>query len=287
MKEDLSTAKNDLASINYVKLIRKEQNTHKGTFGTVLVIGGNSGMPGALYLASRAALLMGSGKVILAPLDKSIGVDYLYPELMFRHYKEVLSDLTSYSVVIIGPGLGGNKKALSLLSKIIKSNSKQIFIFDADALNLIAKHTDLQKKFKLVTNKIITPHSLEAARLLNTTVENIEGNRVDSVVKLANKFNAITLLKGHRSLIYANNKIYQNETGNSALSTGGQGDSLCGMIAAFIACGMENVEALRFAVYLHGRSADEIVKTHGFNGITASETTKNARQILNHILYKS
>lgn len=286
MKDVIQLRANNLATLDYSKLIRKEQNTNKGTFGTVVIIGGNFGMPGALYLAGRAALLMGSGKVILAPLDKTLSIDYLYPELMFRGYKDVLDDLTLYSVVVIGPGLGKNKKALAILSKVIKSNSPQTFIFDADALNLLAKHTWLQEKFKLLANKIITPHALEAARLLGVMAEDVERDRSASVVALATKFNAITLLKGHRSLICADGKIYQNTTGNSALSTSGQGDSLCGMIAAFSACGMKSSEALRFAVYLHGRSADEIVNTYGFNGVTASETTKNAREILNNVLYK-
>lgn len=287
MKDAIKLKINNLTAIDYTKLIRKEQNTHKGTFGTVAIIGGNCGMPGALYLAGRAALLMGGGKVILAPLDTTLYIDYLYPELMFRNYKDVLEDLASYSVVVIGPGLGQNKKALAVLSSVIKSNSSQTFVFDADALNLIAKHTELHNGFKRLPNKIITPHSLEAARLIGVMVEEVEKDRNNVVLGLAKKFNAITLLKGHKSLICIEGNVYQNNTGNSALSTGGQGDSLCGMIAAFIACGMKSNEALRFAVYLHGKSADEIVKIHGFNGITASETTKNARQIMNKILYKT
>lgn len=274
---------NNLDSIDYKVLIRDNQDTHKGTFGTVAIIGGRNGTSGSVILVGRSSLLLGSGKVILSNFTSTI--DYLYPELMFKDYEEIIQNLDTYNVVIVGPGLGTDDKAIKIMSEIINVAGTQRFIFDADALNIIASHKNLHKAFIQISNKIITPHPLEAARLLNLDIDEIINEREAAVLNLAKTYNAITLLKGHKSLIANGLDIYQNETGNSVLSVGGQGDALCGMIAAFIANGLDLLNSLRVAVYIHGLSANDIAITHGFNGISVGETTMNARSILNKILY--
>ncbi|MDQ5922278.1 MAG: hypothetical protein QG673_2337 [Pseudomonadota bacterium] len=280
---------NDLDTINYTALIRKIHHTNKGTFGKVAIIGGNSGMHGALYLASRAAMLLGSGKVIMAPIDNKFLVDILTPELMMARPKQILENLHEYSVVVIGPGLGTDDNARKILTKLIhqKVNHQKVkFIFDADALNLLAANEQIHADFKLIPDKIITPHPGEAARLLETTIDDVEQNRFDALNKLRVKFNTIVLLKGSGSLIEDNRYIYLNQTGNMALSNAGQGDTLCGMIAAFVAQGMDSSSALRLGVYLHGKAAETLSASIGYNGILATEIALTARSLLNQLLYK-
>ncbi|MBP9743163.1 MAG: NAD(P)H-hydrate dehydratase [Burkholderiales bacterium] len=277
---------NELERINYLPLIRKIHNTNKGMFGTVAIIGGNCGMHGALYLAARAAMLLGSGKVIMAPIDDKFLPDFLTPELMLTSPKKVLKNLKEYSVIVIGPGFGVNEKALKILSQLISAKIHACIIVDADALNLIAANPQLHADFKLIADKIITPHPGEAARLLGVSVNEVEQNRFAALNKLKMKFNATVLLKGAGSLIEDSNCIYLNQTGNTALSNAGQGDTLCGVAAAFIAQGMDLSSAIRLGVYLQGSAAEALSGSIGYNGVLATEIALTARNLLNQLLYK-
>ncbi|MFN7094484.1 MAG: NAD(P)H-hydrate dehydratase, partial [Burkholderiales bacterium] len=229
----------------------------------------------------------GSGKVILGPLDSSFTKDYLYPELIVKKIKHLIKHIDQYSAIVVGPGLGLGKKAVKLLAKLIEQAPSGKLIFDADALNILALNPELQQKFMQLPVKVITPHPGEAARLLATTVEVVQHNRFAAVTQLSQRYNAIVLLKGAGSLIHDTASIFINQTGNPALASGGQGDTLCGLIVACAGQGMELAEALKFAVYLHGLAADELVATtlHGYNGILASEVALSCRKLLNNILY--
>ena len=276
---------NELSNINYSCLARKTHNTNKGTFGTVAIVGGNAGMHGALYLAGRAAMLMGSGKVILASFDDNFATDYLMPELMQAKPRDILRRINEFSAVVIGPGFGQDDRALKFLTKLLKLQVQTKFIFDADALNLIAGNPALHDDFKALPNKIITPHPGEAARLLKSSVVIIGHNRFKAVSSLKLEFNAVSLLKGVGSLIEDNEAIYLNQTGNSALSNAGQGDTLCGIIAAFLAQGMSMSEALKLGVFLHGKAAETLAVSIGYNGVLATEIALTARNLLNQLLY--
>lgn len=287
---------NLLENIDHHKLIRSIRNTSKGNFGNIAIIGGGSNMHGALYLAGRAAFLTGCGRVILGFVDKNFTCDYQMPELIATSAKQVMDNLNLYDVVVVGPGLGMCDKALKALTKIIEMRPKIQMIFDADALNLIAKNEDLQYLFRMIPNKIITPHPLEAARLLDQESKTITLNRLATLHKLSEKFNAITLLKGAGSLISSNGAIFINQFANPTLSSAGNGDTLCGIIASLIAQGLDATMALRFAIYLHGRSGNELASTYLsnkpnsnydiYNGISASEIALYCRKLLNEILYK-
>ncbi len=276
---------NDLAMIDCSPLVRRTYNTNKGTFGTVVIVGGNVGMHGALYLAGRSAMLCGSGKVILCPLDKSFAPDMVMPELMITKPKDVLKNLEQYSVVVLGPGFGEDQVSINFLRKILKHKTQTKFVFDADALNLIAKNPELESQFKDLPNKIITPHPGEAARLLKTTVLEINSNRFKSLNNMYLQFNSVTLIKGAGSLIKDNDNVYLNQTGNMALSNAGQGDTLCGIIAAFVAQGMSLSSSLRLSVFLHGKAAESLANSIGYNGILASEVALTVRNLLNNLLY--
>lgn len=287
MKE-YSYFENTIESIDVNTLIRHEHNTSKADFGVVGVIGGQDGMMGSLFLVGRAAMLTGSGKVILGFKSNNYPpVDYVMPELMIGNVDKILDNLDKYDVLVVGPGLGMGKKSIEIVTDLIDIKPKCKIIFDADALNIISANKKLAKTFSTLQDKIITPHQAEAARLLKTSIDSVNNNRINSALELQKKYNGIVLLKGHGSVIaYNNSKVYVNKTGSSALSNAGQGDSLSGVIASFIAQGLDLLNALRLAVYLQGAASDDLVKTYGgYNGIIATDTAISIRKILNKILY--
>jgi len=170
-------------------------NAHKGDHGSVAIIGGYDGMLGAVLLASRAALMAGAGRVYACFLSKSAPqFDSNYPEIMMIS-TAALTSLTQLDSLAIGPGLGQSDEAHNLLSACLKQSVP--LVLDADALNLIAKSSMLSDL--LLERKgcaVITPHAGEAARLLKTTIEDIQANRVDSCLALARKYHVVCVLKG-------------------------------------------------------------------------------------------
>lgn len=289
----MNLIENSLSNINYTKLVRNFSDTSKGDFGSVLIIGGNTGMLGSIHLAGRAAMLMGAGRVVLAPLNLQHSIDIMMPELMIKSLSEVLPILNQFTAIVIGPGFGIDEYAQSILTKILDYSylPTSKLIFDADALNLIATHEDLRAKFTalLPFQKVITPHKGEAIRLLSDEYNAVKDSRVAIVKKISMIYQCTTLLKGHESLICSQDEhnIFINKTGNQALSSAGQGDTLCGLIAGLAAQGISLLTALQFAVYLHGLAADHLVIKHqGYNGLLASEIAWCCRELLNKILYQ-
>ena len=266
-------------------------DTHKGNFGSVAIVGGDTGMVGAVLLASRAALYCGAGRVYATFLaDNAPIVDTCHPEIML-HSAATLTNLTQLNCVVIGPGLGQSKAAIDLL-EFCKAQHVALLI-DADALNLISQHMHLQA---IVKNRqaetIITPHPAEAARLLNTTVDDIQQNRVESAQNLALKFKAICVLKGAGTIITnTDGNWFINTTGNPGLASGGTGDVLSGIIGSLIAQGLSGLEAAKLGVYVHGAAADRLVAEGiGPVGLTASEIAQQARKqinLLNKLAYKN
>lgn len=262
-------------------------DAHKGNFGSVAIVGGDTGMVGAVLLASRAALFCGSGRVYAAFLaDNAPNVDTFQPEIML-HSAATLTNLTQLNCVVIGTGLGQSRAAIDLLEFCMVQ--EVALLIDADALNLISQHTHLQEMLKnRQAESIITPHPAEAARLLNTTVEKIQQNRVESAQNLAKKFQVICVLKGAGTVITSSDisnadvSWFINTTGNPGLASGGTGDVLSGIIGSLIAQGLSGLEAAKLGVYVHGAAADALVaKGIGPVGLTASEIAQEARQQIN------
>lgn len=230
--------------------------SHKGSYGDVAVIGGARGMTGAAMLAASSALNSGSGRVFVSLLqDDGLTFDYCQPELMFRTPDSL--DLTHLTVVC---GCGGGEVIQHHLTRILtESNST---VLDADALNAIASHPPFQAllsaRAERMARTVLTPHPLEAARLLNSTVVEVQSDRLAAAQKLAQRFACVVVLKGSGTVIAEPDKIpFINPTGNAALATGGTGDVLAGMIGARLASGHGASEAAREAVYRHGLQADE------------------------------
>ena len=266
-------------------------DAHKGNFGSIAIVGGDTGMVGAVLLASRAALFGGAGRVYAAFLaDNAPNVDTCHPEIML-HSAAKLTNLTQLNCVVIGPGLGQSKAAIDLLEFCMAQ--PVALLIDADALNLISQHMYLQEIIKnRQAETIITPHPAEAARLLNTTVDDIQQNRVERAQNLAYKFKAICVLKGAGTIITnIDGNCFINATGNPGLASGGTGDVLSGIIGSLIAQGLLGLEAAKLGVYVHGAAADALVAEGiGPVGLTASEIAQEARKqinFLNKLAYKN
>ena len=260
---------------------KRPHDSHKGLFGTVAVIGGANGMIGAPLLAARAALKLGAGCVhagILA--ENAPGLDIQQPELMLHSASAALR-LPDVNVYAIGCGLGTSLAAQKLLYEVLKRNVA--LILDADALNLLACHADLQEDLcnrKAAT--ILTPHPGEAARLLHCKTEEVQENRIATISELSKKFTCNIVLKGANSLcITADGQLFINKTGNPGMSSAGMGDALTGMIAAFIAQGLSIKDAMLLAVHLHGAAGDALAQQQATIGMTATEVTEWARWLLN------
>ncbi|MFZ2541252.1 MAG: NAD(P)H-hydrate dehydratase [Gallionella sp.] len=260
---------------------KRPRDSHKGLFGTVIVIGGAVGMVGAPLLAARAALKLGAGCVHVGLLaENAPSVDLQQPELMLHSASAALK-LTYVNVLAVGCGMGHDLAAQKILYQSLKLNA--VLVLDADALTLLARHTDLQADLRArVSPTIITPHPGEAARLLTCSTKEIQADRAAAAQQLAQQMGCSVVLKGVDSLCTTSEgKLFMNKTGNPGMSSAGMGDVLTGMIAAFIAQGLPADDAMLLAVHLHGASGDALVKQGIKIGMTATEVTEWARWLLN------
>lgn len=256
--------------------------SHKGSFGDLRLVGGAHGMQGALVLAARAALHCGAGRVFAGFLDAPPAYDDRQPELMCRHADEM--DFSS-GAVVIGPGLSTTVHASDVVRKVLLSCAPAVF--DADALNLISADEQLRALLRQRQGEsLLTPHPLEAARLLATDTGSLQADRIRSARRLAAEFNAVVILKGSGSVIAApGGTATINPTGNPALATGGTGDVLAGICGALLAQGVAAREAARAATWIHGRAADELVAEGiGPVGLTAGELAPAMRRVLNRLI---
>ena len=272
--------------------VRRQPSSHKGTFGSIAIIGGDTGTCGAVILAARAALFTGAGRVHAAMIgDGAPPYDPPHPEIMLRHIDAI--SLDTMDALAIGPGLGQSSRAHDILQNVIGLDMPTLI--DADALNLIAKHADLAAQVRAHGDHIvITPHPGEAARLLGVSTATIESDRVSAALQLAVKFNCTALLKGSGTLIATAAGIVSiNATGNSGLSTGGSGDVLSGVVGAFLAQHLPPLEAALAASFIHGQAAEYLSEytpetgrgqAEGPAGLTAGELAPAMRHRLNALL---
>jgi len=256
----------------------RHHDSHKGSYGSVAIIGGAPGMAGAALLAGRAALKLGAGRVYLGMLEQ-LPVDSSQPELMLRPPQEAIDAAT---VIAIGPGFGQSVQAGKLLAQTLDSTLP--LVIDADALNLLTQGTLLLRKLAVrPAPTFITPHPAEAARLLDCSTADIQADRLTAARELVRRLHVHVALKGCGTVIAApNGRWFINTTGNPGLASAGSGDVLTGMLAALLAQGWPALEALLCAVHLHGTAADACVAAGGGPiGLTAGEIIAPGRQILN------
>jgi ADP-dependent NAD(P)H-hydrate dehydratase / NAD(P)H-hydrate epimerase len=262
-------------------LRRRAHASHKGTYGDVVVLGGAAGMSGAPILAARAAACCGAGRVYAALLDHVTSYDALHPELMLREAAELE---IGKGVIVAGPGLGRSTESRSLLERVLDSPAP--IVLDADALNLVAADLALQPVLaRRRAGTLITPHPLEAARLLGVSASAVQSNRIEAARELARRYCCVALLKGSGSVIaQTDGHAMINPTGNAALATAGSGDVLAGICGALLAQSFSPWQAALAAAWLHGAAADALVdEGTGPIGLSAGELIPAVRALLNQI----
>ena len=271
-------------SLFSVMLRRRRHDSHKGTFGQLAVIGGADGMSGAPVLAARAALHCGAGLIYVIFQQDTPKYHDIQPELMYRTIHGFdFSTVTS----VMGPGLGVSPAARNLVHDLLRTS--QPLVLDADALNAISEETELQQLLEDREGpSLLTPHPLEAARLLNTTTHAVQFDRQRAAAQLASRFGATVVLKGSGTVIAdPDGKIAINPTGGPALATPGSGDVLAGICGALLAQNWPTWEAALASVWMHGVAADELVRSgEGPIGLTAGELIPQIRRVMNRLIYE-
>ncbi len=271
---------NDVALFSHCAR-RRRHSSHKGSHGSVAVVGGARGMAGAPLLAARTALNSGAGRVYACFVGEPPAFDADQPELMCRSAQQY--DFNS-AVLVIGPGMGGSAASAEMLASTLHSQSA--VVLDADALNLLAGSEALRTQ--LAQRKapcILTPHPLEAARLLGISAADVQADRPAAARALAERLAATVVLKGSGTVIAARDgAIVINITGNPALATAGTGDVLSGLCGSLLAQGWPEWEAALAGVWLHGMAADLLV-TEGAGpiGLTAGELIPAIRAEVNRL----
>jgi hydroxyethylthiazole kinase-like uncharacterized protein yjeF len=292
------TTPTKLQALEWIHRLKREPSEHKGNAGKVLLIGGAPGMSGALMLSGSAALHLGAGWTILEMLDPAAA--HAIPEqaeLMVRlasfNAKEQL-EATAPDVIAIGPGLGFSALARDWLRAVL-CYPKVALVIDADALSLIADTPELlhllkQRNHVFPNMSTLTPHSGEAAHLLNTSAVAVQENRLAAVSNLVKMTDSIVVLKGQHTLIASPTHLaVQCDQGNPGMAVGGMGDALTGSIAAIAAQGVRHDlnlwEASCIGVQLHASAADSLVaRCVGPIGLTPTEVIFEMRSLLNKLL---
>jgi len=254
----------------------REKFANKFTYGHSLLIGGSYGKIGAVQLASKAALVSGCGMVTAYVPECGYNVlQSSFPEAMVQtpNDEKQLSAITpegKFTVAGIGMGMGTSTETVAALKIFLKSN-KLPLVVDADALNIISQNKDLLKDLPELT--ILTPHKKELERLIGKW-----GNDFDMLKKVkafSTTNNCIIVVKDVITITVYKEEVFVNTSGNPALATAGTGDVLTGIITGFIAQGYESLNAAKFGVFLHGRTADVAIEEKGYQSFIASDAVAN------------
>ncbi len=256
----------------------RKQFAHKGNFGHALIVAGSYGKMGAAVLSAKACLRSGVGLLSChIPVCGYSILQSAVPEAMAvvdEHIQintKVEEDLSKYKSIGIGPGLGTSSPAAQMLKEVLESY-KNPMVIDADALNIIAAHKDLQ--LSIPAGSILTPHPKEFERLFGATENDFE--KIELAITKAKFLNCIIVLKGHHTFIATPGGLgYFNATGNAGMATGGSGDVLTGILTGLLAQGYSSVETAILGVYLHGLAGDFAAKEFSMEAMTAGDIIEN------------
>jgi ADP-dependent NAD(P)H-hydrate dehydratase / NAD(P)H-hydrate epimerase len=235
--------------------------SHKGDHGHLVVVAGAPGTWGAALLAATSAYRVGAGYVTLASFENSLDVVRQAPEILTTDAHHLESWLESKSTkkvkaFAVGPGLGVSDQTADLI-RLLKKRGEVNVVLDADAITVCARY----HLFPLPASWVLTPHAAELGRVLGVDVSQINSDRFQFAVQGAQKVGCHVLLKGYRSLLASERRCMVILAGNSALAKAGSGDVLTGMIGGLMAQGISPVQATATAAYLHGRVADEWIRS--------------------------
>lgn len=239
---------------------KRELTGHKGSYGRVLIIAGSRGFTGAAYLSTKACVMSGAGLITVAcPREIQEVISSKVAEAMtygFTSIEELRDVIEANEVIAIGPGLGNNERTLELL-KLVMNKKEGTVIIDADGINVLAENKHLLKTSSEL-KMMITPHPGEMSRISGLSIEYINENRIKVAKEFAKDNNLVVLLKGYNTVITDGIEVYVNPTGSSAMASGGMGDSLTGIIAAFSAQGLGALQCACLSAYIHGYAGDRL-----------------------------
>ena len=279
-----------LTENNIPKLKTRKPDSHKGTYGHAVIIGGSIGKSGAAVMASKACLKAGAGLVtaiipesinlafetsFLEGMSFPVGKDFL----SIKDLDKILKFVENKSVIAIGPGIGTNPETVKFVNEFLKSTDKTAVI-DADGINDLDKDT-LKKRGN---NTIITPHIGEFARLLNMSVSKILENRVELLKNFTTEFKIFVVLKSADTLICTpEGKIFICNFGNPSLAKGGSGDCLTGLITSFISQGYKIEDACKLGVFVLGKTAEKVSEETNIQTVITTQIIDNIWKTLNDI----
>ncbi len=264
-----------LTAGNLQRLPARPRTTHKGRCGRLLVVGGERGYGGAALLAAQSGLRGGAGMVSLATREEHVAAALARcPELMVRGLLssgQLLALLPGHDVLVVGPGLGQGAWGRSLLTAAAQFEGAQVW--DADALNLLAAG-----RVQIRAGAVLTPHPGEAARLLGCSLAEVQDDRPAAALRLAQRYQAVVVLKGAGSLVTDGHALRLCEHGHPAMAGPGLGDVLAGLIGALLAQGLAALPASELAVWLHARAGERLGQAG--RGLLASELVGVIRELL-------
>ncbi len=267
----LSPTKLQLWTATHVQstLPRRESNSHKGSFGTALLIAGTKEMPGAALLAGIGAMRSGLGKLVIATEPEVVAMILpRLPEATYllnglQHIAQRKSSIDPYRAVAIGPGTNPDSATESAVLVLLESQMP--IILDAGALskrNYLARQSPV----------ILTPHPAEFARITGVDIDLLENNRSHYASIWAQKLQVAIVLKGPSTVVaFPDGETWINPTGNSALAKGGSGDTLTGMMLGMLCCHSDWKHAVLNAVHIHGACADEWTTSRSAHALLAHE----------------
>ena len=269
---NLSFEKEDLKEY----LPQRTMDSHKGTYGKVLVVAGSKNMAGAAYFSAKAAYLMGAGLVqVFTEEANRIVLQSLLPEAILTTYDgkvnedELTKAIQWADAIVVGPGLSTASTSVKILKQVLDLASVPVVI-DADGLNILAEHKNLLKRPHL--ELVLTPHLGEMARLTGQPVSYVKENLLPLAEEFSRDYNVVVALKDAASVVaipYL--QSYINRSGNNGLSTGGSGDVLAGIMGGLMAQGLAGEVAAPLAVYFHGLCGEEGSKKKGKASLLAED----------------
>jgi NAD(P)H-hydrate epimerase len=272
----------------------RKQRSNKGDFGRVLCVCGSSGMSGAAYLCAKAAYRTGAGLVeIFTHECNRIILQSSLPEAIVTTYTDdydknsLLCSLERADAIVVGCGLGVTPLSRSILSDILHAlEGKEIpLVIDADAINLLARSRSL---LKYVKGAVLTPHFMEASRLLDRPIGELLPHTASVAHEIAKRYGAICVMKDHETAVSdGGDRIYINKSGNSGMATGGSGDVLAGILGGLLSQNskatpsLSPLEAVALGVYIHGLAGDAAAIKLGEYSLMASDIIDALPSVLN------
>ena len=273
--------------------IKRNEDSHKGDFGKVLIFAGSSGFYGAGNIVAKSCVRTGAGLTTVITDKNNFSLNVFVPEAMsfpinFDNINENLekleNEISNTDVIAIGPGIGKSQQAFSIFEKLInieknnKGNTIKL-VLDADALNLLAENRKLFEKIR--NRSVLTPHLVEFSRLTGFSPEVINKNKFEIAKEFSKKYGIILLLKGKNTIITNGEELFANSTGNSHMANGGMGDCLTGIICSLAGQKYDLMKSANIGAYLHGKIADELVRRQ--YTVNATDVIDNISKYMNEI----